>query len=291
VAVARDSCKLLRVLEVSREPIVSQRSGIANALLPFALLSFSFLLPRGLPAQQAGRPSDTELAAITTRGRALAAYDQAAWHATDAVQVANPKTAQGQHCVARLENERWTVVFGYLNPDQTKFLITHEAVQSSKPQVFSVSRDDPPKEDTAFYLFAARGLAAALADFGRPSRPYNSVVLPADDGQLYVYLYPAEQKPGVYPLGGDVRYLVSGDGRKILEKRQLHKTIIEAPPARGRKAVAGFHTHVLSDTPEDSDVLHVLQQDPPIPERIATAHFTYEVAADGSIRIKQEKKR
>jgi hypothetical protein len=56
------------------------------------------------------------LAAISERGRALAAYDQAAWHATDAVQMANPKTAQGQRYLAHFENQQWKLVFGYLNP-------------------------------------------------------------------------------------------------------------------------------------------------------------------------------
>ena len=268
---------------------MSQRT--ADVFVQFALLILPFLFPVGLRARQTGRLSDAELAAITARGRALAAYDQAAWHATDALQTANPKTAQGQHCLARFENERWAVVFGYLNPDQTKFLVSYEAVQGSKPHTFSVSHVDPPKEDTGFYLLAARALEIALADFGRPGRPYNSAVLPASDGQLYVYLYPAQQKAGIYPLGGDLRYLVAGDGRKILEKRQMHKTIIETPPARGRKSAAGSHTHVPGDLPEDSDVLHVLQQDPPIPETIVTAHFAYEVTADGSIRIKQERKK
>jgi hypothetical protein len=269
---------------------VSQRSGIADALLHFALLLFPSLFPMRLPAQQTGRISDAELAAITARGRALAAYDQAAWHATDAVQMANPRTAQGQHCLARFENERWTVVFGNLSPDKTAFLITYEARPDDKSRSFSVTRDDPPTEDRGFYLYAARALEIALADFGRPSRPYNSAVLPVSEGQLYVYLYPAQQKAGVYPLGGDLRYLVSGDGRKILERRQLHRTIIEAH-ARGKKTSAGVHTHILGDLPEDSDVLHVLQQDPPIPETIVTAHFTYEVTPDGSIRIKQERKK
>lgn len=249
------------------------------------------LLTRGTDAQQTPSPSDAELAAITERGRALAAYDQAVWHATDSVQMANPKTAQGQHYLARFENERWTVIFGYLNLDKAKFLISYEATQGNKPQSFTISHDDPPKEDNGFYLFAARALETGLADFGRQSRPYNSAVLPASGGQLYVYLYPAQVKAGIYPLGGDVRYLVSADGQKILEKRQLHKAIIEVPPAKNKKTASGFHTHVLSDLPEDTDVLHVLQQDPCIPETIGTAHFIYEITADGSIRIKQEKKK
>lgn len=251
----------------------------------------SLELAGGMSAQQVARPSDADLAAITQRGRELAAYDQAVWHATDAVQMANPKTAQDQRYLARFENGRWTVVFGSLNIEKTKFLISYEALPGEKPQSFGVKHDDPPREDIGFFLFSARALGIALADFGGTSRPYNAAVLPAPGNQLFVYLYPAPLKANTYPLGGDVRYLISSDGRQILEKRQLHKSIVESGPRKGKKVVAGFHNHVLSDVPEDTDVLHVLQQDPPLPEMVGTAHFAYEIAADGAIRVKQEKKK
>jgi hypothetical protein len=245
--------------------------------------------------QSGQRPSDAELAAISQRGRALAEYDQAAWHATDAVQTANPKTVEGQHYIAKKEDGRWTVVFGALDLDKTKLLIGYEAAQQDKPQQFALKKNEPAREDTGFYLFAARALELAQADFGRQSRPYNVAVLPATNtngtaDMFYVYLYPAQTKAGIYPLGGDVRYLISADGTKILAKRQLHKSIIENPPAKGKKIVAGFHTHVLSDEPEDTDVLHVLQQEPPLPEMIGTQHFVYEVGADGTIDVKKVKK-
>jgi hypothetical protein len=251
----------------------------------------------GIDAQTVTAPSTAELAEITERGRALAEYDQAAWHATDAVQTANPKTTEGQHYIAKKENKRWTVVFGALNLDKSKFLVSYGAEQLAKPKEFRVTKDEPAKEETTFYLFAARALETALADFGRANRPYNSAVLPvtgraAQDqpGLLYVYLYPAQTKAGIYPLGGDVRYLVSADGLKILNKRQMHKTVLDVAPAKGKKMVAGYHTHVLTDQPEDTDVLHVLQQDPPAPEVITTQHLVYEVASDGTIRIKKQRK-
>jgi hypothetical protein len=244
----------------------------------------------GATGQSPAKPTNEELAAITERGRALQEYDQAAWHATDMVQTANPKTVDGQHYLAKKENGRWVVVFGALNSEKSKFLISYEAEQLAKPKEFAVKKDDPASVDEGFYLFAARALELALADFGRTNHPYNAAVLPAThtevkdgEGLLYVYLYPAPTKAGVFPLGGDVRYLISADGTKILVKRQLHKTILETTAAKGKKIVAGFHTHVLSDEPEDTDVLHVLQQDPPLPEMIGTPHFLYQVAADGSI--------
>ena len=59
----------------------------------------------------------------------------------------------------------------------------------------------------------------------------------------------------------------------------------------GKKMAAGFHTHVLSDLPEDTDVFHVLTQDPPIPEFVGTPHFTYQVKADGTIQIKGKRRK
>jgi hypothetical protein len=242
------------------------------------------------------RPTETELAAITERGRALAEYDAAAWHASDAVQTANPKTTEGQQYLAKKENGRWTVVFGTLNADKTKFLIGYEATQLENPREFGVKKNEPPQQAGGFYLFAARALELAWADFGAATRPYSVAVLPAPQPRegiqelLYVYLYPAQTRVGIYPLGGDVRYSVSADGGTMLAKRQMHKAIVDGAPVKGKKMVAGYHTHAMSDEPEDSDVLHVLRQDPPLAEMIATQHFVYEVASDGTIRIKKQRK-
>jgi hypothetical protein len=261
------------------------------------LFAISAVASAHVSAQNAVPPSDAELAAIAERGRMLAEYDAATWHATDAVQMANPKNAAGRQYLAKKENGRWTVVFGALDADKTKFVIAYEAEQLANGKEFAVRKDEPAKDDTGFYLFAARALGLALTDFGLASQPYNVAVLAANGSDagtsgsdLYVYVYPAQTKPGIYPLGGDVRYLISADGVKILSKRPLHTTVIENPSGKGKKVVAGMHTHILSDEPEDTDVLHVLQQDPPVPEMVATRHYVYEVASDGTIRIKKQKK-
>jgi len=49
--------------------------------------------------------------------------------------------------------------------------------------------------------------------------------------------------------------------------------------------VAGIHTHVLSETPEDTDVFHVLTRKPSVPELISTEHFIFVVEVDGSIKF------
>ena len=243
-------------------------------------------------AQKAEAPTAEDLAAITERGRLLHEYDQAVWHATDAVQMANPKTVEGQRYIAKKENSKWIVVFGKLSDDRTRFDISYEADEQATLRNFAVREELKERQDEGFFLFAARAMGVTAKDFGKTSRPYNIAVLPGPSEQLYVYLYPAQTKARVNPLGGDVRYLVSADGVKILEKRQMHKTIIENQPTQQmKKIVGGHHTHVLSDLPEDTDVFHVLTQDPPAPEIIVTPQLIYKVMADGTIRIEKEMKR
>ncbi len=259
--------------------------------LPAVACSSALFLAFTAPAaytQKPTPPSSEELAAITERGILLNEYDQAAWHASDAVQTANPKTIDGQRWIAKKENGKWTVVFGKLNAEKTAFEIHYEAIQQSKPQEFAVHEVTPPRPDKDFFLHASKAVDLALADFHGEKRPYNYAVLPTPLDQLFVYIYPVQTKARVYPLGGDVRYLFSSDGGKILEKHQLHKTIIENPtPDKAKKLAAGFHTHVLSGSPEDTDVFHVLTQDPRMPEIVATPHFVFKILVDGAITVEK----
>jgi hypothetical protein len=48
--------------------------------------------------------------------------------------------------------------------------------------------------------------------------------------------------------------------------------------------VAGIHTHVLDDTPEDTDVFHVLTRKPAVPEMVITKQFVFQVDPDGGIK-------
>jgi hypothetical protein len=235
-------------------------------------------------AQRTSPPSKAELAQITERGRQLAAYDVAAWHASDAVVALKPAEGAVARYIARKNGAVWIVVFGRLNEKRDKFLIAYEATQGTNAKDFSVKKFETPKEDTGFCLSAAKAIEISLADFKGAPRPYNVAVLPADSNQIYVYVVPAQTKAGVFPLGGDVRYLVSTDGSKIIEKRQLHISIIEfsAPPA-SQSLQGSFHTAVLDDIPEDTDVFHVLSRQPSIPELIATKQYVFQIETDGAI--------
>jgi hypothetical protein len=224
---------------------------------------------------------------VTARGRALYEYDQASWHSTDAVQALSPPNTDVGRYIARKSDTGWKVAFGHLSEARDKFLVAYEASQGATLQEYTVKKLDPPLEDKSFYLAAAKALDTVLKDFRGEKRPYNVAVLPATSDQLYVYVLPAQTKTGIYPLGGDVRYLLKSDGEAIIEKRQMHKTILEndlSAGSKGSKSIAGFHTHVLSDVPEDTDVFYVLTRQPPQPEYVGTMNKKiYVINPDGTI--------
>ena len=227
--------------------------------------------------------SARELSLITERGRNLYAYDQAAWHSTDAVLALKPAEGSFESYIAQKRGDKWTVAYGKLSPTRESYLITYEATQGNTADRYTVTKYDQAKQDKAFYFAAAMAIDLARADFGKADRPYNVAVIPALANQLYVYLLPAQTVSGIFPLGGDVRYLISGDGKKIIEKRQLHKSIIDFEVPKDQIPASGYHTAIMDDIPEDTDVFHVLARQPAIPELIVTNKYVYQVKTDGSI--------
>ena len=258
----------------------TQRKSLAHVFAGIGLLLIA------ANARGSSKPSDAELAAITKHGIVLAEYDKAAWQATDAVQAVHPAEGRVGRYIGRKTEAGWVVDFGRLNDAGDKFLVAYEAVQTGNATRFAVKGFDPVREDAGWNLAAAKGIETALGDFGGSSRPYNIAVLPAESEGMYVYLYPAQVKAGVYPLGADVRYHLSRNGIKIGEKRRMHNSIIESVPARAdTKLVSGYHTHVLSDVPEDTDVLLVLTRQPRVSEIVVARTYVYTIGVDGKIAV------
>jgi hypothetical protein len=238
-------------------------------------------------------PTAEELAAITQRGRALYEYDEVAWHGSDAVQATKPDSSKLSRFLAYKADDGWHLGFGKLSGDGSKFLLAYEAVQPTGAKEFKVSAFNPVREETGFYATAARAVSLTQKVLTMPvERTYNYAVLPALDNQWFVYWLPAQTDLKVFPLGGDTRYLVSSDGTQILETRKMHNSILEtAAVPEGTTAAGGYHTAVLDDVPEDSDVFHVLTRRPSVPEYIASRKYFYEVETDGSIKYLGETKK
>jgi len=254
-------------------------------VLPVLLLVNYFAF--GQANNQGKSPSVADLKATSERGTMLADYDIAAWHATDAVEALKPDHAAAPMYLAHKVNDKWEVVFGRMSQQGDSFLIVYRATEGDSPEQFRATKSEPASEDRGFYLEAARAIGTASKDFGRQTRPYNSYVLPSARGELYVYFLPAQTAEGVYPLGGDVRYTVTLDGSTIVEKHQMHTKIIEKKQSLqpGQTLAGGYHTHVLDNNVEDSDVFHVLSRNPPVPEIVGTPDgHVYEIETDGSIK-------
>jgi hypothetical protein len=230
------------------------------------------------------------LAAISERGRALYAYDQAAWKGTDAVFALKPQPKVEGHYICIKSAKGWRVIFPKWNEAHDQVMIAYEAIEKADGDYEARAINPPSLADKAVQTEAI-ALETAIHDFQKPNRPYNTALLPAPGGNFYVYLYPGQIKANSWPIGGDVRYTVSGDGQRILEKRQLHKTILDDEPKAGSSKLAGYHFHILTDLPEDTDVLYVLNRKPSKPEYVVagTDKKTYLVNTDGSISTGPDK--
>jgi hypothetical protein len=231
-----------------------------------------------------GKDADkTELlAGVSERGRALYEYDQCAWHGTDAILAMHPDMNGAAHYICLKTATGWRLIFPRWNRAHDGLMIAFEADGAGTS--YQARAFDAPEDAGDDLLARERALELALKNFDPPHRPYNTAILGAPNGNFYVYLYPGQTKDTVWPLGGDVRYTISGDGKKILEKRRLHKTILDMEYDAGDTPTSGFHTHVLSDVPEDTDVLYVLNRRPLIPEYVGTlGGWMYVIHTDGTI--------
>ena len=178
---------------------------------------------------------------------------------------------------------------GTLSANADTFNVGQLATPGIQPNKWASTLYEPAEPDTGYFLRAARAVEASIAMF-RPAvrRPYAAMAIPADDGLWWVYLYPTPIQPGLYPRGGDMRFRISADGRVVLEFRQMHAAIDEysARSARSSSVTKPESQVVVSgDAPEDTDVFHVIQRRPALPELVRAEHFQYRIDVDGSVRL------
>jgi hypothetical protein len=245
------------------------------------------------------QPADQKatLAAITARGRALYEYDQAAAKGTDAIFSLKPQpTTKGlTHYLCIHTSRGWRVVFPQWDMSHLHIMVAYEATESIPDKTYKARKVDPPQAAGGDLQIEAVALELALSDFEspeKPKRPYNTAVLPAPHGQFYVYLYPGQIKENVWPIGGDYRYTISSDAQSIVDKHQMHKAIQDSAPKAGSNEVAGYHFHVVTDLPEDTDVLYVLNRKPAMPEYVGInqGKMFFLINTDGTITTAEDKK-
>lgn len=224
------------------------------------------------------------MAAISDRGRRLYEADQAVWRASDAIQMLKPNLDLVRGYVAEKNGQGWRVVYGRLTEDQSGYLVAYEAIAKTADGAFSARPVVPARAEKGRILQRARALAAGKAALGDRGRPYNIAAIDAPDNRHWVYAFPAQTDVEVFPLGGDVRYLVSPDGASIIETRQLHQSILERRVPKDVTPAISFHTAIVDEAPEDTDVFYVLWRRPAVPELVAAQTFMYQVETSGTIR-------
>jgi len=265
-------------------------------MLSRRLCALLLIVAPGLLAAQ-GAPTQSELDAISARGRALAAYQRAAWTASSQLLAQNPDPWKAQRYVAYHADSGWVVAFGRLSAARDTFYVSHigipAAINGARiDSLFEFESFAEPGPDTDYLVRAARAMDHAVISLGATSRPYSAAAIPTENGDWFVYLTPAADVGNVWPLGDDVRYRISADGDRILETRRMHNGLIdEATSTRGDGArlAVGRHRTALHDTPEDSDVFHVLARHPQVPQIVVSRHFQFVIGVDGSIRLAQER--
>ncbi len=90
-----------------------------------AVLVFLLCLVPSVASGKSQQP-DPQWAAITFRGRLLAEYDMAAWHATDAVEALKPDKSAAPVYIARKIDAAWEVAFGRLDEKRDRFLVVYQ---------------------------------------------------------------------------------------------------------------------------------------------------------------------
>lgn len=254
-----------------------------------AVLPLVSLLLGAAPTQ----PTAAVLAQVTARGRALFLYDAAAVAATDAVTqkfgTAAPVPSGARMLyIGRPTAAGWQFDFGYLSAHGKSFTIVYRSVEDGlNSRAFTASQlAGVAAQGDAFDVAAAHALLLAMRTFAfNRTVQYDYALLQRQDGAWYAYLYPAYTGYANPQFGADGRLTISADGTQIIENHRMHNALISegANVPQHAQSVAGFHTDVVDDVPEDSDVFHVLLRQPRIPDYVGASGHLYRINADGTI--------
>lgn len=234
-------------------------------------------------------PSSDSLVAISRRGRRLAERDSIAWLGSGAMTALYIPDDSITRLIVRRTDHGWEVASGKLVDEGNTYLLQELATPGMQKGRWASSLYEPAQPTTDYFARAARAVEASITMF-QPAAPrrYIAMAVPAEDGPWwFVYVYPSPKESGVWPRGGDMRFRVSADGRVITESRRLHESITEysVRTARPASAMLDREAPVSGDTPEDTDVFHILQRRPAIPELMLAGKYRYRIDVDGTIRL------
>jgi hypothetical protein len=260
--------------------------------LPIAfLIGLLFLSPlQAKPPRVQMTPAEASAAAgAAARGKLIYAYDQAAWHGSDDLQVKMPDYP------ARVGG--W-IVDGPGDSPQLVFFDKDEAdphavyVADFQGTTLKASRVLGPADDRTLSpprkaMIAARraaieALVAAKVQACK-AQPFNTVVLPpaAEGAPTLVYFMTPQSDRKAIPMGGHYRVEVAPDGRAG-PPRPFTNSCLEMPfeGSKGERPEALFVTHLLDPTPTEIHVFSSLAIGIPIMVGTTSNDRLWAVAGD-----------
>lgn len=234
----------------------------------FAKLLIAAMLMLAAPALADPTPVQLQAAReAEARGAEIYAYDQAAWHSTDAfakdlkkrkwtTQRAQQEGLSG-FIVEPAENGLLLATY-YAYRDAQFTAMARYWVRGSKVERggFVQPRDNRYLSAKGIVLVLAREKAIdAMREkslFTCTRGPFNTVVLPPrQDGTIPVYFMSSSVDAGIFPAGGHFLFVMGADG-KLLSHRAFSKGCVNIDAGTVPKGAAGFGmTHLLDPQPNE----------------------------------------
>ena len=227
-------------------------------------------LALSVPALAApGAQENAAAAAAWARGQQMFAYDQAAWHASDAFQADIARESRDLAALVREEG-----LAGYdVEPEAGGALrATFYGRRQAEPHAvaryvvaagkvagggFVRRGEESALSPLALRLIAARDLALAAMQQGdhplcSADQPNTLVLPPDEDDVISAYVLTATTQAGVYPAGGHYRFDVGADGKLAGERRFMKSCFPVDYRKQGGKVAEGlFLTHLLDPQPTE----------------------------------------
>jgi len=216
------------------------------------------------PAVAQDRIGTADLDTVSRRGAQLYAFDQAAWHTTDAL------------VARRLPTEKMEAIRGWIvEPHGAALTVTYFGLDGAKPYaIYAADYTEEKVVDervptTAEPLSAQGARMATALDVARGlqlkgcvDQPFNTVVLPPQsDGTIPVYLLTPMVKADAYPFGGHHEVDIGADG-KVAATRDFTRSC--AAMEKPANAAMAFITHLLDPHPTEIHVYLSLWMGKPV---------------------------
>jgi hypothetical protein len=203
---------------------------------------------------------DGQLAASMARGDNLYAYDQSAWHVTDAAMAALPSDAKALirgYITTPIRGGLKTTFYG---EDGERYYMLYSAVWNGtsieQARLVPAAKREPVSEEE-LRLIAARN--AAISEAGEltmcSKAPPNSLVIPGSttEDAVSVYFMTPQTENGTIPMGGHHRLDVQ-DGM-VIARRSFTRSCLDLkylPDSNGGPSPETlFITHLLDPIPTE----------------------------------------